>query len=144
MQREKDLERVEETWKEMGKKIQVLRSVVLVRTYPLPEKTSGGIILSEKMRSFYGELPHVQLISGTVLSSGPKAVSEVGDKVCFQRLFFAKLEVLADKTIVGWIADERNLIGWQEGDVAYSPMSANAKRAPKAPDNLGKKGMSFG
>ena len=143
---EKDLARVEQTWAEIGFRFRPLRHVVLVRTYPLPTVTEGGIIIPEKLTSFYGELPHVQLVNATVLSSGPKAILEPGDRICFQRLFFARWLEMEDGSLVGWIADERNIVGWFEGDVTYAPMAANSKPAPKAPPELtgGKSGSYFG
>ena len=140
---ERDLETVGRTWKELGHSIRPLRYVILVRTDPLPTKTISGLHLSPKMTNFYGELPHVQLITATVLSSGPKAVLEPGDKVCFQRLFFARYEKMEDGTMVGWIAHEGNVIGLFEGDPIYVQLGANLKRAPQAPPGISKSG-SFG
>lgn len=138
---------VDDTWEEMGFRLDPLRSVLLVRTHPLPTHTPGGILLPSKKSSFYGVLPHVQLITATVLSSGPKAKFQSGERVAFQRLFFAKWMEMEDKTVVGWISNEINVIGWVEGDLTYAPMAANTKPAPKAPPGLSggqSKGTTFG
>lgn len=132
---ERNLERVEETWEELGFRLRMLRSAILVRTEPLP-KTSGGVILPDRATSFYGELPHVQFVTAVVLSAGPKAVLKPGDRIAFTRLFFARYMEMQDKTMVGWIANEENVLGYAEGERSYVSITANTPPAPPPPPGL--------
>jgi hypothetical protein len=130
-----DLERVEKTWEELGYRLRMLRNTVLVRTEPLPTE-SNGVILPDRAVSFYGELAHVQFVTATVLAAGPKAVLKPGDRIAFTRLFFARLLEMPDKTMVGWIANEENVLGYAEGERSYVPITANAPQAPPPPEGL--------
>jgi hypothetical protein len=113
----------------------MLRNTVLVRTEPLPTE-SNGVILPDRATSFYGELPHVQFVTAIVLSAGPKATLKPGDRIAFTRLFFARYVEMKDKTMVGWIANEENVLGYAEGERSYVPITANAPPAPQAPPGL--------
>ena len=98
------------TFTEIGiKGFRPLRDLVIVRTNPMPQKT-GSIYLPPKLQTFYGELPHMQPITGIVLVAGPKAIVKPGDQVAFMRLYWATWDRLEDGTYVGWI-QEPNLIG---------------------------------
>jgi len=134
---DKYLERVRETWEELGHKIRPLRRIVLVRTDPLPDKTEGGIFVDPKLsENFYADLPHVSFHCATVLSAGRDSVLKPGDRIGFQRLFFARYAILKDRTLVGWIQDDRNILGKIEGESHYVEMAANLEPAPRAPGGL--------
>ena len=132
---ERDMERVEDTWKEMGHKLRMLRKGVLVRTDPLPTEVNG-VILPPRAASFYGELPNVSFVTAVVLSSGRDATLKPGDRIAFIRLFFARHLEMEDKTLVGWIANEENVLGYVEGERSYVSVSPNTPPAPRAPAGL--------
>jgi len=82
---------IERTWEELGYRIRATNYRVWVRTLPHPRK-HGSIWLPPKAGSFYGELPHLRTVYGTVLSAGPRGVAaelKPGDIVAFKRLEFA-------------------------------------------------------
>jgi hypothetical protein len=99
------MEIVNKTWEEMGRKIQPLRNILLVRTDPVSEKV-GSIFLPHMKQGFYAGMPHEMLAHATVLSVGPKVRLKVGDRVCFTRTNFARMQFLQDGTVVGWIQDQ--------------------------------------
>jgi len=134
---ERNMERVEETWKEIGCRVRPLRKTIMVRTEPLPTKSAGGIILPGKLTTFYGELPHMQIIVATVLSSGRDAILETGDRIAFTRLFFARWMQLQDRTLIGWIANEENVLGYAEGENTYVPIKPTPGSNPPPPPGLG-------
>jgi hypothetical protein len=104
---------VEKTWEEVGYRVRPLRWMVFVRTDPIPQKV-GSIYLPFKLQTFYGELPHLQVVTATVLSVGPKALGlQPGDRVAFARLHFARWLDMADGTKVGWI-DANQIAGYAE------------------------------
>lgn len=133
--RDRALERVEETWEELGFRLRMLRKAILIRTEPLPTE-SNGIILPDRATSFYGELPHVQFITAVVLSSGRDATLKPGDRIAFTRLFFARFLEMKDRTMVGWIANEENVLGYVGGERSYVPITSNAPPAPPPPPGL--------
>lgn len=113
---------IEQTWDEIGYRVKkALHRNVFVRTLPMPQKTHGGLYLPDKYAGFYGELPHMQLVRAVVLAVGADATKhyglEVGDYVCFMRLFFARWKELEDKTYVGYLPSEQ-----VAGRVEGSPM----------------------
>jgi len=112
------MDRVESVWKELGNELQATGTRMLVRTFPLPTKSHGGVYLPGSKTRFYGELRGLnQMIVGTVLSFGPKVKGiEVGDNVCFARLYFTRHRQLEDKTMVGWVESE-----WVFGVVDEEP-----------------------
>lgn len=127
---------VERTWKELGYKFRPWRRIVLVRTDPIPTMTSGGIHLPPKLASFYGELPHIQLVTAIVLASGPECELKAGDRIGFQRLYFARWLEMDDNTLIGWISDERNVVGLVEGDPTYVQLGTRTKPNPPPPPGL--------
>lgn len=95
-------DRVGQVWDELGTRVRALGGTVFVRTDLLPEKSPGGILYPSS--SFYDGPLHMRLISGTVLAVGPAAAPlNPGDRVCFQRKFFARWQVLRDGSFVGWL-----------------------------------------
>lgn len=114
--RRMDTDIVKKTFEEMGiPGFRPLRSVVLVRANPVPKKT-GSIYLPEKLTSFFGELPHMQPITATVLAAGPKASLKPGETIAFLRLHFSWWMKLEDGSYVGWLLDEANIIGYADLD----------------------------
>jgi len=98
---------IEKTWAEIGYKIHPLRNLVMVRTDPIPDKI-GSIYLPPKLQTFYGELPHLQLITATILSAGKDVKGvKVGDRVAFTRLHFARFQNMQDGTKVGWMPEDQ-------------------------------------
>lgn len=111
-----DMDIIKKTFDEMGiPGFRPLRSVVLVRANPVPKKT-GEIFLPEKLASFFGELPHMQPITATVLAAGPKATVKPGEMIAFMRLHFSWWMKLEDGSYVGWLQDETHVIGWADLD----------------------------
>lgn len=108
---------IKQTFDEMGiPGFRPLRALILVRANPVPTKTSGGIYLPTKLTSFFGELPHMQPITATVLAAGPKATVKPGEVIAFLRLHFSWWMKLEDGSYVGWLLDEANIIGWADLD----------------------------
>jgi len=107
------MERVQQTWDELGHKLRPLRFLTLVRTDPHESILPSGIILPPKLDNFHSGMPHQQIKTGTVVAVGPRTKTvKVGDRVCFQRLHFAWLRKLgSDKTFVGWI-NNNDIIGF--------------------------------
>jgi len=104
---------IERTWAELGVKgIRPLRRTLFVRTVPPATMTmSGRLWLPPKQIGFYGVLPHLRIVKGTVLAAGKDCSSKPGDYVCFQRLHFARWEPVQERdAYVGWI-DESQLVG---------------------------------
>lgn len=101
-------ELVEKTWGELGFKIRPLGHWVFIRTELIAKETPGGILLTDKSADFYEGMPHQKLYVGTVCSVGSKAQATVseGDRICYQRLFFARYCYLQDGTMLGWINSE--------------------------------------
>jgi hypothetical protein len=110
---------IAETWDVLGVKgVRPLGRTLFVRTEAPPQKTESGLLwLPPKVASFYGGLPHQRLVIATVLSAGPKAFVQAGDRVCFMRLHFARWHGLGEDQYVGWI-DESQIFGYYEGRIA--------------------------
>jgi co-chaperonin GroES (HSP10) len=107
-------ELIERTWVDIGCRVRALGRTMFVRTERPEQKTASGLLwLPPKQASFFGPLPHMRVVIGTVLSSGPKCSVKAGDRVCFQRLHFARWKDLGEDRYVGWI-DENQLLGWAE------------------------------
>jgi co-chaperonin GroES (HSP10) len=123
----------EQTLAELGlKEIRPLRRMLFVRTEPFDNKSSGGIYLPGKLHGFFGGLPHMRNVFGTVVAAGPKCEVRVGDRIVFQRLHFAHWKPLREEgAYLGWI-DETQVIGYAELDPVFevrSDVHASAKRA---------------
>lgn len=109
-----NLQKVEATWAEVGRKARPLRKMVFVRTELRPEK-DGLIYLPPSQRTNYAGLGHKVFMYGLVLSVGPDCkYLKPGDRVAFTRLFFAHWEKLEDGTLVGWL-DETNVSALAKG-----------------------------
>lgn len=94
---EESLALVEQTWKQIGYKVRPLNTNtnVFVRTMPPPQKVSS-LWLPPKFAKFHGDLANKVMARGVVIAK-PDTVTgiEVGDRVCFPRLFFGFLEKLS-------------------------------------------------
>lgn len=100
-------ELIEQTWKELGQRLSPVRDLVMVRTEP-HEKKIGSLYLPPKLQHFYGELPHLQMVTATALSVGPQCRSiKVGDRIVFSRLFFGRLFTMKDGTLVGYLREDQ-------------------------------------
>lgn len=109
---------VERTWTEVGYRVRPLHRNVFVRTDP-PEQKVGSLWLPPKLQSFHGDLPHMRIISATVLIAGPKTEVKPGERICFQRLHFAWLKKLEDGGMFGWI-DQVQVLGYPAEDAHIS------------------------
>ena len=106
---------IDRTFAEIGiKSFRALKRTVLIRT-ERPECRVGLIIIPESSGTFYEGMPHLRMHVGTVLAAGPKHLTDVepGDRVCFQRLHFARWIALGEDQYVGWI-DSAQLVGHVE------------------------------
>lgn len=82
---------IKKTWKQLGFSIRPTKYRIIVRTEPVAKKIGKEQIiwLPEKLQTHSGALPHLQLITGTVLSVGPDVpYLKPGDHIGFSRLFF--------------------------------------------------------
>ncbi len=116
-------ELVERTWAELECRIRPLSRTIMVRTLPIPQKI-GSLWLPPKAASFYGGMPHLVMIRAIVLSAGPKAHVNPGEKVLFQRLWFSRWKGLSDGCYVGYL-DAVKLTGIVEDD-SEEQAAANA------------------
>lgn len=110
------MDRVQQTWDELGIKVRMIHDWVLVRTEVPPEQTEGGIWYPPMYRTFYEGPLHLRLVSALVLSNGPHARGvKVGERVCFQRKYFARWKKLADNSMVGWLHEREVTAAMDEG-----------------------------
>lgn len=104
-------ELIAETFKEIGVKgVRALGRTVFLRTEPFEKKSPGGIYFPLSTLGFYDGPAHLRIVYALVIAAGPKCSVKVGDRVCFQRMSFARWIPLEDGTFVGWI-DEVQMIG---------------------------------
>jgi len=132
---------VERTWQELGYKIRAVGCKVWVRTFPHKKKSRGGLWLSPRQASFYGELPHLVTVEAVVLSAGSKGLAiavKPGDRIAFSRGHFARYVQLESTEVdaygpseefVGYI-DIYDVFGFiEEGANAYRRDSIGASAA---------------
>ncbi len=125
---------IAETWGACGvKSVRGLANsfAIFVKTEPPPKKI-GSIWLPPKLSGFYGDLPHLRLIVGTVLARGGKTEVKPGDRICFMRLHFARWKDLGDEVYVGWIYDNQ-VIGFFEGEYVDARAFSRANARDVAP-----------
>lgn len=109
-------ERIESTWKELGRKIRPRKRIAFIRTEVPKEKTSkAGIIYPQSTTGFYKGYAHQALIKAMVVRAGPDSCLKPGEWIAFQRLYFAKLWDMEDGSIFGWI-DENQVGGYVDPD----------------------------
>ena len=124
---------VDQTWKELGRRFRAVRQVVFVRTDPPKEKV-GSIYKPYSRLGFYDGMPNQHPIAAVVISAGPDTEFKTGDRICFQRLFFARLTELSDHSLVGWILGP-NVSGFLEGDLDDS-LVPNWTKVPEVVKNI--------
>lgn len=105
------LDIVAQVKEELEQEFQPTRRQVFVRTDPMVRATPGGIILTANEASFYKGPAHAKIIKSTVVAAGPQSEVKPGDRVCFQRLHFARITTLKDGTNFGAV-DENELVGY--------------------------------
>jgi hypothetical protein len=126
----KALKLVADTWAEIGRKARPLRRMVFVRSEVFNNKTASGLLyLPGKIHGFYGGLPHMRTLYGTILAAGPDATVMVGERVAFTRLYFAIwLPLMEEGAFVGWI-NENDMIGYADLDPLPEVANEPVKRA---------------
>ena len=111
------MNRVEETWKDIGMKVRPMRRKLYVRTHSYKDRIGLIWLPPSNHSSFYSGMAHQRLVKATVCSVGPGvAEAQPGDTILFTRLFFIKHLAIDDGTFTGWI-DEVNMIGYAPEDV---------------------------
>lgn len=122
----------EQTLAELGlASIRPLRNMLFVRSEPFTNKTPGGLYLPGKLHGFFGGLPHMRNVYGTVIAAGPKCQVLVGERILFMRLHFAHWKPLMEEgAYLGWI-DENQVIGYPESDLVPAVRSSDAN-APES------------
>lgn len=113
---------IEDTWRRLGKKMRGHGYQVVIRTDRPCETTKGGVYLTEQQRSFYYNMPNVdvpgreaEIKKAVVLSPGHRVTSvKAGDRILIPRGWFARYEKLDDGSYVGWI-NECNIWAVIEG-----------------------------
>jgi len=106
------------TWKELGiKRVRPLRRMLFVRTEPFENKTASGLLfLPGRLHGFFGGLPHMRNVFGTVVSAGPDCTVKIGERIMFVRLHFAHWKPLLEEgAYIGWI-DETQVVGYADPD----------------------------
>ncbi len=98
---------------ELGRQFIPTGRRVIVRTDPPVRVTPGGVFLTGRETAFYSGPAHAKILKCTVIAVGEKSSLRVGDRVCFQRLYFSRIAELRDQTFVGSI-DEDQLVGYIE------------------------------
>ena len=109
------LEVVAAVLEEMGREYDPMPYMVLVRTDPPLSRTAGGLFLTNTESSFWHGQGHAKLIKSTVVAAGAKSEKQVGDRICFQRLYFKWVHKLKDGTYFGAIA-KHNIAGYIEDE----------------------------
>lgn len=100
---------VEESWNLVGYKIRPLRDILVCRTDAPPQKFPGSeLYLPPKMSNFYGQLPKEVTTYATVMSVGKDAHGvQVGDRIAFTRIFFARLYDVVDGGKIGYVREDQ-------------------------------------
>ena len=111
------MNRLEETWHELGFHIRPTSYWVFVRTDPV-QKQKNGIWLPDKVSSFWhGGLGHQRIITAYVIAAGPDVHEnhgfQVGDHIAFKRLHFASYRQMDDQTYVGYL-NANEVVGFPE------------------------------
>lgn len=102
---------IDQTWEELGYRVRSINRKVFVRTEESPPMTAGGIWLPPQVQTFYHGYPHQRIVTGTILSAGSSSDVKEGDRVCFKRLHFIRIEKLLDGTFFGCL-DALELVGF--------------------------------
>ena len=110
---EESIKLAETTWAQVGLTVQPLGRMVFVRTLPVEDKV-GSLYLPPKEAGYMGGMAHQKTLKGIILAAGPKSQVQVGERVCFTRLYFAWWKKLGGGALVGWI-DAAQLTGYCEG-----------------------------
>ena len=100
---------------ELQKRLEAFGPTLIVRTDIPTARTAGGLFLTARESHLYTGMPHAKVVKATVLAAGERATLKPGDRVCFQRLHFAWLYPLQDRSYVGKI-DENHLLMQIESD----------------------------
>lgn len=112
---------VDATWNECEFKAHPLRNLVFLRTDLRPEKI-GSIYIPPAQRANYAGLAHTVLMTGTVLSVGPKVRDlKRGDRIAFPRLHLGWWKRMEDGTLVGWV-DADTVCGYVTDDTAENDL----------------------
>lgn len=77
---------------------QLMNNQILVAVYVRPEKTKGGVILSDR----YRDEDRFQSKVGLLLDNGPSAFVEDGDAVWFGKYSFKKGDWIVFRPSDGW------------------------------------------
>lgn len=116
------------------KSIRPLGRMLFVRTEPFENKTPSGLLyLPGKLHGFFGGLPHMRNVFGTVVAAGPKCSVKVMERIMFIRLHFAHWKPMMEEgAFLGWI-DESQVIGYplmdSEDVPQIKPVPATRSRA---------------
>lgn len=96
------------TFDEVGLKwVKPLRNMVFIRTDPPELMTEGGLYLPDSVSKMYSSPAHLRILKATVMSAGPQAKAQVGQRVCLQRLYFAYYKKLINGGYFGWVEDSQ-------------------------------------
>lgn len=98
---------VEAVLAELGKEYEPMPQRVLVRTDPPLRVSPGGILLTDKESNLWFGQGHNRVVKATVIAAGKKTSYLPGERICFQRLHFAWLQLLKDGTYFGCIANHQ-------------------------------------
>jgi hypothetical protein len=140
-QRALNEQRIKDTWDELGLKVRPMTWYLFVRTEHKPWKThTGNLYLPPKMHNWNGPMPHLDLIKGLVIASGPISIAKsrvlAGERVIFKRLHFAWWKKMQDGTMFGWIP-AGDVLGYPYDD-DESDEKAECQQQPRTAKELGK------
>ena len=101
---------IDQTWDELGHRIEARNDVVWIRTDPPKFFTDAGIIIPDKLAAFYHGMPNPGGVApvtkwATVIASPSVSDVEPGDRVVFMRLDFAWQDKMDDRSLFGWIRE---------------------------------------
>lgn len=102
---------VQDTWQKLGARMEVTTSKVFLRTEIPRRVTKGGIILPDRIASFYYGVPNADVPGrvpsikwGWACAVGPDAlIVREGLRIGFPRAWFMPYKRLRDGSYTGWI-----------------------------------------
>ena len=118
----KRLAAVENAWKlykesrSDGAMFRPLGRRAMVLLDPIPTQSSGGMFFPTSSLDLYSGPAHLRICRAIVMAKGPQCkIVEIGDSVCFVRLYFGRITKLPNGQYIG-LVDEAQMLGMAAQD----------------------------